>query len=189
MFGGLWALIAVMASPPGWRISLAAIAICTTLIFSRGSGAGVGLSRAQASACLAARRIRSRRGRNYRDLCGFSLVARLWMAGVGPSAKMDGSRILVDRLWPRGLRRETAALTSWFKDVAPSTELRRWFGHDPQRWAEFNRRYRKELEVNPVAVAELTTLLNRGHSTLLYAARDEQHTPALVLAGFMAEHR
>lgn len=73
--------------------------------------------------------------------------------------------------------------------IAPSTELRRWFGHDPQRWAEFNRRYRQELEVNPVAVAELATLLHRGPSTLLYAARDEQHTLALVLAGFMAEHR
>jgi uncharacterized protein YeaO (DUF488 family) len=106
-----------------------------------------------------------------------------------PPAKMDGSRILVDRLWPRGLRRETAALTSWFKDIAPSTELRRWFGHDPQRWAEFNRRYRQELEANPVAVAELATLLHRGPSTLLYAAQDEQHNHAVVLADYMAEHR
>ena len=104
-------------------------------------------------------------------------------------AESDGSRILVDRLWPRGLGRDTAALTSWCKNIAPSTELRKWFGHDPQLWAEFNSRYRKELDSNSVAVGELATLLHEGTATLLYGARDEQHNHAIVLADYMAKHR
>lgn len=106
-----------------------------------------------------------------------------------PRADSDGNRILVDRLWPRGLARDTAALTSWCKDIAPSTELRRWFGHDRQRWAEFNRRYREELESNPVGVGKLAALLHQGPGTLLYAARDEEHNHAIVLASYMAQHR
>ncbi|MDE1918406.1 MAG: DUF488 domain-containing protein [Sphingomonadales bacterium] len=105
-----------------------------------------------------------------------------------PPAKEDGSRILVDRLWPRGLRREAAALTLWLKDIAPSPELRRWFNHDPKRWADFSARYRQELDANPVAVAQLAALLHGGVATLLYAARDEQHNHALVLAAYLAEH-
>lgn len=104
-------------------------------------------------------------------------------------AQEDGARILVDRLWPRGLRREAAALTSWLKDIAPSPELRRWFGHDPQRWTDFSARYRQELEANPIAVAQLAELLGRGAATLLYAARDEQHNHARVLADYMDQHR
>jgi uncharacterized protein YeaO (DUF488 family) len=106
-----------------------------------------------------------------------------------PLVKQDGNRILVDRLWPRGLRRDAAVLTSWFKNIAPSTELRKWFRHDPELWADFNRRYREELDANPVAVAELAKLLSSGPSTLLYAARDEQHNHAIVLANYMAKHR
>ena len=106
-----------------------------------------------------------------------------------PPAESDGSRILVDRLWPRGLGRDTAALTSWCKSIAPSTELHKWFGHDPKRWAEFNRRYCQELDANGAAVTELASLLDRGPGILLYAAHDEQHNHAIVLADYMAKHR
>lgn len=107
----------------------------------------------------------------------------------GPEAG-DGARVLVDRLWPRGLRREAAALDAWEKGVAPSTELRRWFGHDPSRFEEFSARYRAELDASEAA-AELSercrALLARGPVTLLYAARDERCNHALVLAGWLRE--
>jgi uncharacterized protein YeaO (DUF488 family) len=94
----------------------------------------------------------------------------------------DGFRVLVDRLWPRGLDKATAGIDLWFKDAAPSTELRRWFGHDPDRWAEFQRRYRAELADNAAALARLTALA-REHKklTLLYAAKDTAHNHAVVL--------
>ena len=96
-------------------------------------------------------------------------------------AKADGERILVERLWPRGVTKDQAKLDLWLKDVAPSTELRKWFGHDPDRWAEFRQRYRKELKQK----ADLIKLLKRkardGTITLIYAARDEEHNGALVL--------
>lgn len=97
-----------------------------------------------------------------------------------PSRK-DGLRVLVDRLWPRGLTKERAAVDLWLKDVAPSTELRQWFGHDPARWKEFQSRYRMELKVKKDA---LTLLKQKGKDhtlTLLYGARDEEHNEALVL--------
>ena len=107
----------------------------------------------------------------------------------GPEAG-DGARVLVDRLWPRGLRREAAALDAWEKGVAPSTELRRWFGHDPSRFEEFSARYRAELDAS-AAAAEFSercrALLARGPVTLLYAARDERCNHALVLAGWLRE--
>lgn len=107
----------------------------------------------------------------------------------GPEAG-DGARVLVDRLWPRGLRREAAALDAWEKGVAPSTELRRWFGHDPSRFEEFSARYRAELDTSEAA-AEFSercrALLARGPVTLLYAARDERCNHALVLAGWLRE--
>lgn len=107
----------------------------------------------------------------------------------GPEAG-DGARVLVDRLWPRGLRREAAALDAWEKGVAPSTELRRWFGHDPSRFEEFSARYRAELDASKAA-AEFSercrALLARGPVTLLYAARDERCNHALVLAGWLRE--
>lgn len=107
----------------------------------------------------------------------------------GPEAG-DGARVLVDRLWPRGLRREAAALDAWEKGVAPSTELRRWFGHDPSRFEEFSARYRAELDASEAA-AEFSercrALLARGPVTLLYAARDERCNHALVLAGWLRE--
>jgi len=102
-----------------------------------------------------------------------------------PSAE-DGTRILVDRLWPRGLTKAKARVDLWLKAIAPSTELRQWFGHDPDRWAEFQSRYRAELEANPDAVAELISALRRGPATLVYGARDETRNDAVVLADWLA---
>lgn len=97
----------------------------------------------------------------------------------------DGYRILVDRLWPRGLSKAKAGVDLWLKDIAPSTELRRWFGHDPARWAEFKRRYRDELAGNEAAVATLREHAKAGPVTLLYGARDTQHNDAVVLRDFL----
>lgn len=96
----------------------------------------------------------------------------------------DGTRILIDRMWPRGVKKERARIDVWLKDVAPSTELRQWFGHDPERWAEFRNRYRTELEGSP-ALAELRKLARKGKVTLVYAARDEEHNNAVVLRGLI----
>ncbi len=98
-----------------------------------------------------------------------------------PPEPDGGQRILVDRLWPRGLTKEKAALDAWVKDVAPSTGLRNWFGHDPDRWEEFQRRYRQELEAHPGPVQEFIDAVGTGPVTLLYAARDERHNEAVVL--------
>ena len=98
-----------------------------------------------------------------------------------PPAPEDGRRILVDRLWPRGLRKADAAIDCWLKDIAPSTELRLWFGHDPARWEEFRRRYRAELSAHPDPLNELRTMALEGRLTLVYSARDELHNDAVVL--------
>jgi len=105
-----------------------------------------------------------------------------------PPDVADGARVLVDRLWPRGIRKETAALTLWLKDIAPSPELRQWFGHDPARWAEFARRYRSELAANPAALARLGELARTGRVTLLYGARDAAHNHALVVADALRDY-
>ena len=93
--------------------------------------------------------------------------------------------MLVDRIWPRGVSKEDAALTLWLKDIAPSDELRKWFGHEPARWAEFQKRYRAELDGNGEAVAQLRGLLGKGKVTLLYGAHDEAHNNAVALAGYL----
>ncbi|HEY6321943.1 MAG TPA: DUF488 domain-containing protein [Thermoanaerobaculia bacterium] len=98
----------------------------------------------------------------------------------------DGQRILVERLWPRGLTKARVAVDLWLKDVAPSPELRKWFGHDPARWKEFEQRYWKELTAKQEAVAVLVSKARRGTITLVYAARDEEHNSALVLKEFLA---
>lgn len=95
--------------------------------------------------------------------------------------KTDGTRILVDRLWPRGLTKEKAHLDLWLKQVAPSTELRKWFAHDPAKWTEFKKRYRAELKQNHEQVALLKQTLAKGPATLLYGAKDEQHNEAQLL--------
>jgi uncharacterized protein YeaO (DUF488 family) len=106
-------------------------------------------------------------------------------AYVPPSAS-DGRRVLVDRLWPRGVSKAEARLDAWMKEVAPSDALRRWFGHQPERWEEFRRRYREELKENP-AVEALRKLAAEGPLTLVYGARDEAHNDAVVLAEWLRE--
>jgi len=96
-------------------------------------------------------------------------------------ARDDGSRILVDRLWPRGLSKEKADVDLWLKDIAPSTELRKWFGHDPEKWKSFRGRYETELKSKDELVEMLKAKAGKGTITLLYAARDEKHNEALVL--------
>ncbi len=93
----------------------------------------------------------------------------------------DGTRILVDRLWPRGVKKEEAAIERWAKDLSPSTELRKWFGHDPARWQEFRRRFAAELRQHPDQLKELRALARQGPITLIYAAHDEAHNDAVVL--------
>ncbi len=101
----------------------------------------------------------------------------------------DGLRVLVDRLWPRGLSKQRAAVALWLKDVAPSPELRKWFGHDPARWKEFQSRYRQELRGKQQAVALLKEKSRGQTVTLLYGARDEEHNGALVLKAVLEGRR
>ncbi len=93
--------------------------------------------------------------------------------------------MLVDRLWPRGINRESARIDDWLKDVAPSTELRKWFSHEPSKWEEFRRRYKEELKGKEAILADLRALGRRGIVTLLYAARDEEHNQAVALKEFL----
>lgn len=99
----------------------------------------------------------------------------------------DGRRILVERLWPRGLTKEKAALGLWLKDIAPSGELRSWFGHDPAKWLEFRQRYREELRGKPQEVTQLAELGREGPVTFVYGSRDEEHNAATVLKEFIEE--
>jgi uncharacterized protein YeaO (DUF488 family) len=103
-----------------------------------------------------------------------------------PADETDGKRILVDRLWPRGVKKETAHLDDWMKDIAPSTELRKWFNHDAAVWQEFEARYVLELKQNATAVNKLLDVVKANNKvTLLYAAHDEIHNHALVLLHFV----
>ena len=97
----------------------------------------------------------------------------------------DGTRVLVDRLWPRGLTKEKARVEVWFKEIAPSTELRKWFGHDPEKWKRFRGRYETELRHNRDLIKMLKSKAREGTITLLYGARDEKHNEALVLKQFL----
>lgn len=94
----------------------------------------------------------------------------------------DGYRVLIDRLWPRGLTKEQAQLDEWARDLGPSTELRRWFGHDPAKFAEFRRRYSGELTAQEEKLGELRRRARAGTLTLVYSARDTEHNDAVVLA-------
>jgi uncharacterized protein YeaO (DUF488 family) len=102
-----------------------------------------------------------------------------------PASRNDGQRFLVERLWPRGIRKEDLELDDWLKDVAPSTELRRWFGHQPERWAEFQRRYRAELDAHPEAWRPLLAASRKGTVTLVYGARDTEHNSAAALRDYL----
>ncbi len=104
-----------------------------------------------------------------------------------PPARGDGRRILVERLWPRGMKKETVAADAWLKEVAPSTELRKQFGHRPERWEEFRRQYVDELDANPSGWEPLLEASRIGPITLLYSAHDSQHNGALVLRDFLLE--
>jgi uncharacterized protein YeaO (DUF488 family) len=99
--------------------------------------------------------------------------------------KEDGERILVERLWPRGLTKEKAKIDLWMKEVSPSTELRKWFGHDPEKWNEFCDRYNSELEQQPELVTQLRDKARKGPITFGYAAKDELHNSALLLKEFV----
>lgn len=100
----------------------------------------------------------------------------------------DGARYLVERLWPRGMRKEKLVMDAWLKEVAPSGDLRRWFGHDPAKWEEFQHRYRDELDSNPNAWKPLVEASKRGNVTLLYSARDTEHNNAIVLKSYLEMH-
>jgi len=99
----------------------------------------------------------------------------------------DGTRYLVERLWPRGMKKENLKMDAWLKEVAPSSELRRWFGHDLAKWDEFQRRYRAELDENPGAWKQLLEAARQGNVTLLYSARDTEHNNAIVLKASLEE--
>ena len=101
--------------------------------------------------------------------------------------KEDGFRILVDRLWPRGLTKEKAKVDLWLKEIAPTTELRKWFAHDPEKWAEFKKRYLAELKENKDALSKIKQEMKKGNVTLLYAAKDEAHNEAQVLLNNLKE--
>ena len=105
-----------------------------------------------------------------------------------PAETSDGTRFLVDRLWPRGIKKEKLKMEAWLKDVAPSPNLRKWFAHDPARWQEFQGRYRAELKANPDAWKPLLEAVKQGDVTLLYSARDTEHNSALLLKAFLEEH-
>lgn len=110
-------------------------------------------------------------------------IARVYDAPRGSSAK--SARYLIERLWPRGMKKESLPADGWLKDVAPSGALRKWFGHKPERWREFRKRYLTELRKNPSAWQPLLTAARRGRVTLLYSARDIEHNSALVLRDFL----
>ncbi len=102
-----------------------------------------------------------------------------------PATTSDGQRVLVDRVWPRGVTKERAALTLWLKDIAPSDALRKWFDHQPERWEEFQRRYESELADRQEPLRELASLLEHGRVTLLYGAHEERYNNALALADYL----
>jgi uncharacterized protein YeaO (DUF488 family) len=104
-------------------------------------------------------------------------------------SREDGTRILVDRLWPRGLKKEAARIDHWIKEIAPSTTLRKWFGHDPDRWSEFRRRYKSELRRHGEELKQIRKLAREGPVTLVYSARDELHNNAVVIRAALLARR
>jgi uncharacterized protein YeaO (DUF488 family) len=102
-----------------------------------------------------------------------------------PAAKADGTRILVERLWPRGLSREKVHVDTWLKDVAPSTDLRKWFGHDPEKWPQFRERYFRELDARPEAWQQILSKARRGLVTLIYSSHDTLHNNAVALQEYL----
>ncbi|AZO28416.1 MULTISPECIES: DUF488 domain-containing protein [Mesorhizobium] len=118
----------------------------------------------------------------------FSDRVKLKRAYESPVAD-DGTRVLIDRLWPRGVKKTEAAIDYWMKELAPSTELRKWFGHDPARWEEFRRRYAAEIREHRDELDRLRDLNRAGPVTLVYSAHDEAHNDAVVLREILLRHR
>lgn len=113
-------------------------------------------------------------------------MARLRVKRIyAPPAAADGKRILVDRLWPRGLTKEAARIDHWAKEIAPSNELRQWYAHDPAKWGQFQRRYRAELEALPAQVAALRAAIGKGTATLLYQSKEEALNNAVALQAYL----
>jgi len=106
-----------------------------------------------------------------------------------PPAKSDGSRLLVERLWPRGIKKEALKMDAWLKDAAPSTALRKWFGHDPEKWAEFQRRYRAELDQRPEAWQPILEAAKKGVVTLLFSSHDTEHNNVVALRDYLEKRR
>lgn len=104
-----------------------------------------------------------------------------------PPAKADGCRILIDRLWPRGLKKEAAHIHLWLKEIAPSSELRKWFNHDPKKWVDFKKRYLKELTQKQASLHALIEQIDKRPVTLLYGAKDERYNQAVVLQEFLGQ--
>lgn len=102
-----------------------------------------------------------------------------------PAAKADGTRYLVDRVWPRGIKKDAVSIEAWLKELGPSTELRKWFGHDPKRWAAFKKRYFKELRAKEELWAPVRSAARKRTVTLVYSARDEEHNQAVALKEFL----
>lgn len=102
-----------------------------------------------------------------------------------PVAREDGTRFLVERLWPRGVRKDALRLDAWLEEVAPSTKLRQWFGHDPAKWPEFQRRYRAELDRNAEALSPILKAARRGRVTLVYSSHDQEHNNAVVVKTYV----
>ena len=104
-----------------------------------------------------------------------------------PPSSADGARYLVERLWPRGMKKTALRIDAWLKDVAPSTTLRRWFNHDPKKWGEFQRRYRRELNANPDALRPILNAAQQGNVALVYSSHDAEHNNAVVLKEYVEE--
>lgn len=114
--------------------------------------------------------------------------ARIWIRrAYDEPTRNDGYRVLVDRVWPRGIAKDEAGIDEWSRELAPSTELRRWFGHDPDRWAEFRDRYRQELAGRADQTDRLLRRAGQGRVTLVYGARDKAHNNAVVLREYLEE--
>lgn len=126
------------------------------------------------------------RGANTRDESGESWWTVLKLKRVyDPVSHADGTRVLVERLWPRGLSRAKLHVDAWLKDVGPSTELRKWFSHDPEKWSLFRRRYFRELDARPDAWRPIVSAARRGTVTFVYSSHDEQHNNAVALKDYV----
>lgn len=105
-----------------------------------------------------------------------------------PPAKSDGSRLLVERLWPRGIKKEALKMDAWFKEVAPSTALRKWFNHEPPKWPEFQRRYEAELDQHPESWRPILDAAEKGPVTLLFSSHDTEHNNVVALRAYLRAH-